>query len=218
MEIESPYIDTKLYTNVTLYPNQMTNNVYLNLKANLVEELNRKCFGDYGYIAKIYEILSYDNNRIEAENTMSAGVYDVCFSCRLCRPIKNTVIICEIEKINKALMRVVNGPIKIFITHERINPNIFFKDNNGNLRYMSKDRSYLLKQHEFVRIRVIQTTFNSGENVINALGFLDNMATDDDIKSYYNDQYLEKDQHLEKNEVDKDLDIVEGNIEENEDN
>ena len=81
--MDSPYLNTILSTNVTLKPNQMNNNIYLNLKENLIKSLKGRNFNNCGYIVNIVGILSYNNNVIEAENTMAAAVYNVEFSCRL---------------------------------------------------------------------------------------------------------------------------------------
>ena len=107
----SPYIDTKLYTTVILHPSQLNNEFYINLKGNLIEDIEKRCFGDYGYIIKIYEILQYSNGIIAAENSSASCSYDVEFSCRLCRPLKNKTIICEVEIINNVLIRLKNLPI-----------------------------------------------------------------------------------------------------------
>ena len=55
----SPYINTKLYTHVSLLPNQMDNKLYINLKKNLENKVARRCFKDKGYIMDIYKILDY---------------------------------------------------------------------------------------------------------------------------------------------------------------
>jgi len=187
--MDSPYLNTILYTNVTLKPNQMNNNVYLNLKDNLIKSLKRRNFGDYGYIVDIFEILSYDNNSIEAENTMAAAVFDVKFSCRLCRPVKGMKIICEVDKQNKVLIRLKNGPLYVIITSDRFNSNVFFKDNNKNLRYKDGERSTTLKVGDYVKVSLVQLSFNAkGQDMI-SIGFLENIATVDEIKKYHMDEY-----------------------------
>jgi DNA-directed RNA polymerase subunit E'/Rpb7 len=199
-QIDSPYINTKLCTNVPLYPNQMNNNVYINLKKNLTEAIERKNFNNYGYIVRVFEILTYDNNRIEAENTMAAATFDVKFSCRICRPLKNTKIICQVERLNKVLLRLKNGPINVIVTNDRINPSVFIKDDNRNLRYIDKKNTILLAEGDFVKVNIIQITFHSKGDHIVAIGFLDNMATTNEIKTFYKDAYENKDEFIEFDE------------------
>ena len=62
------YVDTILFRSVTLKPNKMNKNIRLNLKDHLIEQ-------DYD----VFEISDYKNNRIEAENTGTAAIYDVNF-------------------------------------------------------------------------------------------------------------------------------------------
>lgn len=191
----SPYINTKLYTTVTLHPSQMNNNIYLNLKKNLTEEINKRCFGEYGYLVDIYEIMSFDDNTMEAENTMASAVYDISFACRLCKPLKNTKIICEVVRVNKVLLMLKNGPITVIVasTDDRVNPTVFFRDSYRNLRYKDKDgeRSHVIQLGDYVKVSLVQTTFNSGEEQILAIGYLEAMASEEEIKNYYNEQYNE---------------------------
>lgn len=185
----SPYINTVLYTNVTLYPYQMNNDVYQHLKNNLIEDIKETCFGDYGYIVDVYEILEYKINKIEAENTMGSCVYSVKFSCRLCKPLKDTSIICKVDRFNKVLLRCTNGPIHVIITTERINNTVFFRDNNRNLRVKDDNESRVITMDDYVKINIINSTFSNGDTKITAIGFLENIASHKDIENFFRDAY-----------------------------
>lgn len=185
----SPYVNTKLSTNLLLHPIQMNNNIYLNLKEKLKKKLENRCFGEYGYIMKVFQLLDYKNGTIEAENTSAAALFDAVFSCRLCRPLNGSTIVCEVESVNKVLLRLNNGPILIVVTNDRINNEVFFKDNYRNIRYKSDNKSYLLKKGDFVKVNIIQTTFHSGGENIMALGYLTDMAKDSDVENFYKDAY-----------------------------
>lgn len=187
--MSSPYINTELSAYVSLHPNQMDNKLYLNLKKNLERKVLNKCFKDKGYIMNIYKIDEYRDGMIEAENSSGSAVFDVNFSCRLCIPHKNKQLICKIEKVTKLLLTAVNGPILIIITNQRINNNVFYTDNNNNLRHKKNDTSDILKPGEFVKITIHSTTFNNGDDKIKAIGYLDDIANDDDVKSFYSDIY-----------------------------
>lgn len=134
----SPYINTKIYSSVILFPHQMNNKVYINLKQNLERKIVGRCLLNYGFVVKVIEILSYKDGVIEAENTDASALFDVVFSCRLCIPLKNTQIVCQIERVNKLLITAINGPILVIVTNNRINDKVFFKDNNNNIRYKKK--------------------------------------------------------------------------------
>ena len=187
--MDIPYINTILYTTVTLHAYQMDNNIYLNLKKNLIDMVHRKNFGDYGYIVEVFEILSYNNNRIDAENTMASAMYDVKFSCRLCKPLKNTTLICVVDRINEALMRLKNGPLSVIITNDRLNENVFFKDSRRNLRYKKDNVSSLVAVGDFFKVNILQLSFSAGSDSIVAIGFLKDIASEDEIKEYYDQIY-----------------------------
>ena len=189
----SPYINTKIHTTVMLHPYQMDNKIYINLKKNLENKVNRRCFSKYGYIVKVIEIINYKDGRIEAENTESSALFDLEFSCRICSPLKNTQIICEIDRVNKLLITAKNGPILVVITNDRLNSNAFFKDNNNNIRYKKDGQSKMLEPQDFIKVTLQTIQFYDGDEKIKAIGFVDDIATEDEKKSYYSDQYIDTD-------------------------
>ncbi len=190
--MDSPYINTKLPTNVLLRPDQMDNRFYINLKRNLEAKVLKKCYNEYGYIVDIYEILSHKKGPIEAENAMASASFDLEFSCRLCKPIKNQVIICQVDHVSKVLVTASNGPILVIITNDRINDELFFTDNNNNIRYKKTGGSKVLEPKEFVKVTIISVVFNHGDDKIKAMGLLSNMASEEEVKRFYQDIY-EKD-------------------------
>jgi len=167
----------------------MDNKLYINLKKNLENKVLKRCFNDKGYIMDIYKILEYKDGMIEAENPSGSAIFDVSFSCRLCIPLKGKQIVCKVDRVNKLLITVQNGPILVIITNERINDKVFFSDNMNNLRYRKEDKSYLLEAGDFVKVTIINTTFNNGDDKIKAIGFIDDIATEEDKKFYFNDLY-----------------------------
>ncbi len=193
----SPYINTRLFTNVVLNPDQMTNDIYVNMKQNLIREIAKKCYKDYGYITDIYQITDYKDGIIEAENFLSSASFDVTFSCRLCMPLIRKQIICQVDRVTKMLITVVNGPIVVIITNERINDKVFFTDNNNVLRYRKDEGSIVLKPKEFVKITVTSRSFDDGDTKIKTIGYLDDMATENEVNEYYKDIYNTDDEHVE---------------------
>lgn len=188
MEVKSPYIITKLNTTVTLYPNQMNNNLYINLKKNLISDIEKTCLKDYGYVDKIYEIIEYKNGCIEAENILAAASYDIEFSCKLCRPIRERVIIAQVMHITRALIKLENGPIKIFVTNDNMDES-YLRDNYGVLRVKDKDTTKVVEVGDFVKIKIIQFSFNNTDDHIVAIGYMLGQSTDNEIKKFYEDIY-----------------------------
>ncbi len=82
-----PYIITEMTSSISLEPHQMNNNIYKNLKSNLIKRHEGKCYKDYGFISKIYEIVSYSNGYITPENPKAAARFSIVFTCKLCYPL-----------------------------------------------------------------------------------------------------------------------------------
>lgn len=198
--MNGPYINTELYTTVSLLPNQMDNSIYLNLKKNLERQVAKKCLRNYGYIIEVYEITSYKNGIIETENLLGSAKFDISFSCRLCKPLKTKQIICKIDRINKLMLTAVNGPILTIITNDRINDKLFFLDNNNNIRYKKDNVSQLLAQGEHIVVTINRVKFDDGDQNIKAIGFLDRIATDDEKMAFYEQQYNKTDGSIKYDE------------------
>ena len=185
----SPYINTKLSTKITLYPDQMDNKLYINLKKNLEKKLLNKCYKNYGYIKEIYEIINFSSGLLEAENLMASAIFDVEFSCRVCYPLLNKKLVCQLDRVNKVLITADNGPILVLITNDRINDKLFFIDNNNNIRYKTGNDSKTLKSKDFVVVIVTSMLFNNGDDRIKVIGVLDDVATDNEIEHFYKELY-----------------------------
>ena len=149
-DIVSPYFNFELYTTLLLSPNQMNNNLYINLKKNLKAKVENKC-NKIGYILNIYNILSYDEGILEPEDFTGSAKYNIKYSARLCCPIENTFIICKIENMNKLLIKAKNGPILIIINNNNINTDNFKKDNEQNIIH----KNNTLKVDDYIIIKVL---------------------------------------------------------------
>lgn len=188
MELKNPYINVKISTTIMLNPNQINNNIYNNIKSNLQRKLEGRCYKDIGFIQKIFQVVDYKNGRLEAENVLCAPVFDVSITCRLCRPVKDTIIVGQINKITRALIRINNGPIVAFITPANIS-NKFFRDDVGNLRVKDGNLSRVVKSGDYVKVEVKQYTFNSTDKNIIVAGFIHDVCTDDEIKIHMDQMY-----------------------------
>lgn len=188
----SPYIDSKLFTKVALAPQQLSNDLYINLKVALKRKVHLKCI-KYGYIMKVYEILSYTDGVLVPEDFTASAQFDIIYTARLCNPAEQSEIIVQIEQINKVLILAQNGPIVAIITMDRINTNNFFIDNNGQLRSKSTTKtgtvSKVINQKDFIKITVVAKKFNLGDDKISIIGHVENVATEEEIKAFYNDLY-----------------------------
>lgn len=187
----SPYITTELTTSISLEPSQMNNNIYKNLKNNLVNKFSGKCFKDYGYINKIYDIIKYSDGYIIAENPKSAARFHVTFNCKLCFPLLKKQIICKIDRANRQIMRLNNGPISVLVTtKDRINKNIFYIDQKtGNLMAKKDNKSIPISIGDYVKVTIESRQFNDQDTMIMAMGFLEDIATETEVKESYEKEF-----------------------------
>lgn len=178
-----PYTEQFLSGTIMLLPNQMDNKMYLHLKSNLKEKLENKCYKNYGFISKIFSIEKTTDGIIEAEDPSCSAKFNIDFKCCLCLPMIGKEIICKIDRMNKTLISAINGPIKTIITTDKINKENFFLDMNRNIRI--KSDSQVLVPEMYIRILVLSRTFGDCEQNILVIGYLQDIATSEQIKKYY---------------------------------
>lgn len=185
--MNGPYFNTILRTTITLHPNQMNNDLYRHLKDNLVTKLQNKCFGPYGHITKIYNIEERNEGMIIPEDPMGSVVYNVKFSCKLCRPLKGNYIICEVTKINKALILLRNGPVYILILENKSQKNQenFYFDEKKNMLIgrIDETRGEPVVKGTFIKLKIIDTKIEDKSDKIYALATMESIATPDEIQS-----------------------------------
>lgn len=186
--MSSPYINTRLYSKVTTLPNQMNNDIYSHMKSNLIKRLEGKCYRNYGFVTKIYEIIDRSDANMEAENPMAAAVYKVKFSCRICMPLKDKHIICKVERTIPMLTSLSNGPIRIIVTNDRINKDNFMIGKNGILIKMASGTKSL-ESGDHVKVRIDARKFNDSDNIIMCMGVLESMATSEESTHFASDEY-----------------------------
>lgn len=140
-------------------------------------------------VLKVHEIIEHSEGIIEAENFSGSALFNVSLSVNLCRPLKNQNIICKINKVNKELITLENGPILVIIANKRWNSEIFSIDNNNNIKYKKGNETTILTANDYVVATIINVVFNHGDDKIKTLGFLNNVATDEDIKKHFDALY-----------------------------
>jgi DNA-directed RNA polymerase subunit E'/Rpb7 len=192
------YIDTKLNSRIVLHPSKMNNDIYTNLKEELVNKVEGKCVKNYGYIVTVYKIDEYSNGVISPNNFLGSAIFNVTYSCRICKPSINNVIIAKVDKINQHLIRVVNGPLISLITMDRLNNEKFFLDQKDNVRYKSGNDNILLKDNDFVKVLILTIRFNDKDIKIKSIGLLQDIATEKEKKQFYSEQYSSNETELVK--------------------
>ena len=179
---QSPYINTTLITPIMVQSNQLDNKLYLHIKSNLIKKLEGRCYLTYGYIKKINKIEDISDGIVEAEDSTCGIKFVIKFNCKLCYPIKNKYLICKIDRMNKTLISAINGPIKVIITPDKINKDVFLTDADRNIKI--KDKSRLIEPEMFVKVLILQSTFSNYDTTIIAIGNLHDIAKDNEIEAY----------------------------------
>jgi len=186
--LHSPYIETSLRCPIMLNPTQMDNKLQLHLKSNLNNYTKGRCYLSHGFIVKINKIEEISDGIVEEEDSSCSAKFVVKFSCRLCLPAKNREIICKLDRMNKALLSGINGPIKAIITPDKINRDKFFTDTDRNIRI--KNNSQLLEPDMFIRVLILSSTFSHYDTCIISMAYLQDIATEEEIKIYEKEQYI----------------------------
>ena len=197
-DLSSPYKDTILYSKVCIKPHQLNNDLYLNLKNNLKKNKEKKN-NEYGYITKIYKILDFNDGEVIPENFDASVIYNVSFSCRLCKPILNQKIICKIEFINKLFVKCINGPIISVTLVKSEDISNKFSINNNEIEYKINNKK--LKPNDFVTLIVKGIKFESKDQKIIITSQLDDIPNDDEIKNYFEENFNSEKIEEVKNEI-----------------
>ena len=189
---KGPYFITSLEADIRVHPSQMNNNIMNNIKENLVREYSNKCYNNYGYIEKIYDISDdIKGGVIRAEDNTSSSVHRVSFNCRICNPIKKSIIMGRIVGINNMIIVAENGPIKFIIGESNINNNnIQFK--RSAYYPVSKKGEIINKpigKGTYVMIHVMNKKIVNKNTKIIVFGRLESVVMDDNIMDAIRNQY-----------------------------
>ena len=204
-KLVSPYIDTEQYTKISLHPYQMTNDININLKINLKKKVEKKC-NQNGYVSRIYKILEHSHGLIDAENFNASANFEIKYSCKLCLPVENTIIIGKIRTINRVLMVIENGPILSIILSNNINYENFKLNSQNNL--VSNKTKNELNVGDFIKVKILSKTFNFNDNQIKTMGYLEDVANKEETDKYFstitqdNELVLIEDENINEEESD----------------
>jgi DNA-directed RNA polymerase subunit E'/Rpb7 len=181
--LNKPYYDVEQDERILLKPQQMNSDILLNLKINTKEKIEGRC-NKYGYIEKVYKILQYNDGLLESENLSGGAVYRVKYHCRMYSPLENTSIVGEIILLNPELIIVINGPIRMFIPRDSINNDAF----DMNRSFMIKKTKESLQLNQKVVVTIKEKKINPGDKNIKCIGYLQDVASEKQIKEYYDDE------------------------------
>jgi DNA-directed RNA polymerase subunit E'/Rpb7 len=186
----------------------MDNDIYKHLKNNLIRKLQGKCYKSYGYIIKIYKIEERSEGKLIAEDNSASASYEVKFSCKLCKPLKNTLIVCEIIQINKSIIYLKNGPIHVFILDNggNINQNNFIYNERKNvlLANVGNNKGVPIVVGTFVKVKVIDTKIETQRIIV--LGTMESLASKKEsdesiVMRERDDEFIDYDEYVKSGEM-----------------
>jgi DNA-directed RNA polymerase subunit E'/Rpb7 len=197
----SPYKDINQYTRIKVQPHQLNSDIRNNMKLILKKKVEKKC-NKNGFIEEVYRIIDFDDGQLYPENLSGCIMFNVKYHCRICLPIENSTIIAKIIIINHELMIATNGPIFIFIPKENIDSNVWKIIDNSFINKKEKK----LAINDFVKVKILNKRINMDDWQIKAIGLLNDFATKDEVKKYYNQNDDDDDINEELNEKSDDED------------
>ena len=198
-QLINPCKDVELYTRIVLLPHQINNDLYINLKKNLIDKIEGKCIKD-GYIIKIYKIIEYKNGIIEPENFTGSVSYDIKYLAKICIALKESTIVAKITSniINANIILAEFGPImKIILAKNRrdFNEKKFIIGNDKSILHIPTQKK--IGSNDFVKIQLKSIKFHHNDTVIKCMGYLEDLAYPEDITDFA--YYEENSQNISKN-------------------
>lgn len=188
MALQQIFVDLKLHDLVVLSPWQLNNELYLHLKNNLKNKVEKKCI-DIGYICKINDIIEYKHGYLLAEDLSGNIIFKITYNAKVCIPLPNTQIICKIDQIFKSVIMAKNGPVVAVIKFTDININMFNILSNGSVIY--KKTNTALTTGNYIKLTVRSKRSFSGDTTVGIIGYIDDIASSDDVSKYMFKDYEE---------------------------
>ena len=170
----------------------MNNNIMDNIKRNLERDHTGKCYGNFGYIEKIFEIKDdIKGGVIRAEDYTSSSVHRVKFTCRICNPIVKSMIVGKITGINNMLIVAENGPIRFMIGASDINKNNIQFRKSAYYPITSKGKviDKPINKGTHVMIQVMSKRIVKKKTSIIVFGRLESVVSDDSVLDSIRNQY-----------------------------
>lgn len=210
MALQNIFIDMKLHDIVHVFPWQLNNELYINLKKNLVLKVNKKCI-DIGLICSVNSIEQY-SGYIIPEDLSGNVTFNVTYNANVCVPLPGYQIVMKVEQIIKQAIMVTNGPIAGIVKFTDINNNIFFTNDSNEL--INKKNNQPLKIGDHVKVTIKTKRSFIGETNIGILGFINDYANDEEIKqNMYIDLEEKDDINVKSNEFIETNEIADENNE-----
>lgn len=180
---------TTLKSVVVVKPEQLNNDLYMNIKDNLEKRLLGKVFRNYGLIEKIYGINKIGEGKIHQEDNNCNVYFDVDFNCRIIRPTNGNIIIAKIDSISPEYIVLSSGEIKIIVKNKHIG-NKFILDNIKGI-YQNKETGKVIDVGDYFKVEINKYQMVNKEKIIYVSGSIIEEATNEEVEKYYDSVYGE---------------------------
>ena len=210
-ELVNPYKNTIFYTRVKLMPYQMNNELYINLKNNLMKKVEKRC-NKYGYINKVYKVMSYSDGMINPEDFSGSAIFNIKYSANACIPIENTRIVVKIEKMNNMAILAKNGPIKVVLKYDKISTK--FKVVQGVIFYGEKNQTQV-KVGDYLIINILAKRFYNKDIFISVYGYIEDVPTEEQVKNNFEPYHEESEIVEDSNKFTEFVTFNEDDVDEN---
>jgi len=181
----NPLITKIITAPVVLRPDQLNNDLLTHMLNNLELLYKNKCFKDIGFIVDIIEIVKYSEGIIYPEQNDGNVQYVVDFKCKISVVIKNTIIIAKVEQTNPMGILLRNYPYFIIVENKNIN-NDKFEYISPNIKYINGD---YINKGDYLKVKIIDSRIRDKENKITAIGYLEDIVSDDELEKFYDNIY-----------------------------
>lgn len=191
------YLDTHILTTFELNVKNFKKNLEEFILSNLKENIENKCINE-GFIEQdSIKIIKRSVPYVYGSQFNGHLKIKIIYSAKVCYPVKNNIITCEINKINKLGILANKGPLSIIVAKEfHSNKKIF--DN--------------LKEGDQIKIIIIDKKFEINDTKISVIAKLyedkiDNIINKSELNSANNIKSLNIKEEINKPVEDTDTDV-----------
>jgi hypothetical protein len=128
----------------------------------------------------------------------------VKFSCRLCKPLINSFIVCEVIGISKSIIYLKNGKIDVFVLDSKndVNPNNFVYDERRNalIANIGNNKGKPVENGDFLKVKVLGVKIEHGVNKIVVIASLESLASEKESNESILQQDDDKEEYQSYNE------------------
>lgn len=183
MTLTQIFVDKELHDIVSIKPRQITPDLYIHLKKNLIQKVEKKCLA-FCYVNKVREITKYDEGEMRAEDFSGDIQFKVTYNARVSIPVIGCNIICKIDKIIKLVLLMVNGPLlcTVRVSETEIDQNIFSIQNSDKIIHRKTGKE--LSIGDYVKINITNQKIFPGQEYIAIFAKLYDIATPQEINTY----------------------------------